>query len=425
MRSEQRQREEIQRDHSVLLESILKDLSRTIDIEKMVRPEVAASLGLTINVKLPNYLEEEKKLFNAALSALLKAEVSNRESTESILLREFAALRRRSVRQLRALTIEHDARIAAAAQEVAQQQEMQRVQLVAHIQNLIDRTVGEEVVQRFVEVEIAEFTARHELDFHLNAEWGTAIRVARKSHFNVMIAAHNELCSEEKQNREFLEAEEKKLAVGELRDCSAALDRVILLDSIDQRMQKLVAQETQLRAPRDGRLLMSHVSSVVENGAVMLQETFVKTIRKEMQKSEFVANAEISFAIFCEEEDRASIFADWSNGFEEIIGKNLSGPSSHGAAARSYADTPTSDVMDPSANRSAVSSRQQTARRPLWSAGGNSERASRVPTPDANTVRGPRVVTTPPPSMLLRSRQSSALGSRGVHPPLPKPKMDL
>ncbi|CUG32370.1 Hypothetical protein, putative [Bodo saltans] len=411
---EKTHRIDIQRDHSIVLESMLKDLSRTIDIETMVRPEVAASLGLTVNVKLPNYLEEEHKRFMRAHDRLISTEELHRGEVAEVLLREFAALRRSSVRRLRALQQEYDARIAAAASEVAMQVQLLKEQRLASIADQMSRTVDEEVTERFVQVDLAEFAARHELDFRLNALWRTIIRVARKQQFDAMIVSHHALSSDERQGREVIEAEERAIATTALRDQSLELDRVCLVYAIGQRMGKVVELEGRLRGPREDRLLVSHTTGIVENGADLLIESYSALLRAAWDEVAWVW-AQTTFVAFCEEEQR-TVLSDardsWCGALSAQIagshgGLNVfvvsvqsigTGAGGVGGNSRFFTNTPTSDVMDPPANRSALSSRQLSSRRPLWSAGGNSGRTSRVPTPDASAAR---------PVAVLRSRQSS------------------
>lgn len=423
---EKADRKDTERDHSIVLESMLKDLSRTIDIEKMVRPEVAASLGLSINVRLPNYLEEEYKRFVRAHDRLIGSETLHRGELEDMLLREFAALRRSSVRKLRTLQQQYDARIAAAAQEVAMQLQLQREQRLAQIAHDITCTLDQEVVDRFVTVELVEFSARHEMDFKLNAQWGTCIRVTRKQHFDAMIVAHHALSGEERQCREALEAEEKNAALTALRDASLELDKGCLVFSIGQRMLRLVEQEDRLRSPRESRLMISHAAAIVESSADLLLEAYSASAASAWSSIAWVW-AKPTFVSFCESEQRAALHVEQAAWCEDLTAQVASAGSiptfmiscaslTEGGANRFFTNTPTSDVMDPPAARSALSSRQQSSRRPLWSAGGNSGRVSRVPTPDAAATRTP---------VMLRSRQSSALGSRGAQPPLPTAKMDL
>jgi hypothetical protein len=418
-------RADLQRDHSVALESMLKDLSRTIDIETMVRPEVAASLGLTVNVNLPNYLEEEQKRFMRAHDRLIATEVRHRGEVEDVLLREFAALRRNSVRRLRTLQQEYEARIAAAAHDVAMQVQLLREQRLASIEDQMRRTVDDEITERFVEVELSEFAARHELDFRLNAIWRTIIRVARKQHFDALMVSHHGLSAHERQCREAIEAEEKAMATTVLRDQSAELDRLFSVYAIGQRMLRVVEQEVCLRGPREGRLLLSHVAGIVESGADLLLESFTRVVSLAWEEAAWLWG-ETTFVAFCEEEER-TVLSDARDAWWNHVNEQMATGGIHafvatgqflggGGANRFFTNTPTSDVMDPPSNRSALSSRQQSSRRPLWSAGGNSGRTSRVPTPDASAAR---------PIALPRSRQSSALGSRGIHPPLPTVKMDL
>lgn len=417
-KAEKDRRKLLERESFEAFENAIKDSSRMINIEAIVRPEVAASLGLTMSITLPNYLEVEQQQFASQKSNLFKAEASQRGSLSHSMVRDIAALRRMALRRLKALSTEEEAAKQAAILEAQQEAERRWQRREAQFIARREQIREEENTNRYVVVELTEFADRRSMELAMNQIWCTAIRDADYTAFMELMTSHFALVALEKQFRDTVEADERS-AFALIRAEIAEADRMYNVYQVGLKLERLVANEATLRPRREAIALRLCASRVVEGAVLSLYVAYEATLARALSLHlKALAATPLHFLAFCEAEERRVV----EEAYDRFYCEHQEGLQSSSIAQwtevytrRRLCDTPTSDMHQPQEElRSLVPSRQLSGRRPLVSAGGAPNnggsglggRSSRVPTsegqgrPPASGTTSSRA--TPIPSVVAK-----------------------